>query len=214
MADKADRAGRLAVWMADQIDACGGPRRAAHPTRLAKTDLLTNMVVEFTELQGVMGGHYLRLEGAPEELWTTVATTILPQGFDGEVRRPRRASGGRRRSTGHPGRAVGGRGESFGIAGSARPAASGPGSGQDRRRGRLEPRPGPGDRPRDGVGVRPVDGDIEEISGALSDFVADRVRRYLMDVVGCPSTPRMRSWPRAGPVCPSWWPVRGPGAAR
>ncbi len=57
-------------------------RRAAH---LVKTDLLTNMVVEFPELQGVMGGHYLRLEGADDELWTAARDHYRPSGFDGEI---------------------------------------------------------------------------------------------------------------------------------
>ena len=43
------------------------------------------MVVEFPELQGVMGGHYLRLEGADEALWTAVRDHYRPVGFDGPV---------------------------------------------------------------------------------------------------------------------------------
>jgi glycyl-tRNA synthetase beta chain len=52
---------------------------------LAKADLLTHMVGEFPELQGVMGGHYLRLEGADEGLWTAVRDHYTPVGFDGAV---------------------------------------------------------------------------------------------------------------------------------
>ncbi len=43
------------------------------------------MVVEFPELQGVMGGHYLRLEGADDELWTAARDHYRPSGFDGEI---------------------------------------------------------------------------------------------------------------------------------
>jgi glycyl-tRNA synthetase beta chain len=85
VADKATRVGELAVILADRlgldIDA-DLVRRAAH---LVKTDLLTNMVVEFPELQGVMGGHYLRLEGADDQLWTAARDHYLPSGFDGAI---------------------------------------------------------------------------------------------------------------------------------
>ena len=85
IAAKADRVGRLAEALARRIelDVDGAElRRAAH---LAKTDLLTNMVVEFPELQGIMGGHYLRLEGADEELWTAARDHYRPAGFDGPI---------------------------------------------------------------------------------------------------------------------------------
>ncbi|MCZ6878261.1 MAG: glycine--tRNA ligase subunit beta [Acidobacteria bacterium] len=40
--------------------------------RLCKTDLLSEMVREFPELQGVMGGVYAREEGYPEEVWKAI----------------------------------------------------------------------------------------------------------------------------------------------
>jgi len=80
---KADRVGALAAVLAGRLGLDLGPlRRAAH---LVKTDLLTNMVVEFPELQGVMGGHYLRLEGADGELWTAARDHYRPAGFEGEI---------------------------------------------------------------------------------------------------------------------------------
>ncbi len=81
IAAKADRVGALAAVLAERLglgiddDAL---RQAAH---LVKTDLLTNMVVEFPELQGVMGGHYLRLEGADEALWTAARDHYRPTGL-------------------------------------------------------------------------------------------------------------------------------------
>ena len=42
-------------------------KRAEQAARLAKADLTTDMVREFTELQGTMGGIYAREEGLPEE---------------------------------------------------------------------------------------------------------------------------------------------------
>jgi glycyl-tRNA synthetase beta chain len=44
-------------------------------TRLAKTDLTTELVKEFTELQGIVGGLYAKAQGLPE----TVATAIYDQ---------------------------------------------------------------------------------------------------------------------------------------
>ncbi len=87
VAAKASRVGDLAVILADRLGLDLDPdlvRRAAH---LVKADLLTNMVVEFPELQGVMGGHYLRLEGADEEVWTAARDHYRPSGFDGEIPR-------------------------------------------------------------------------------------------------------------------------------
>ena len=85
VAAKADRVGELAIGLADRLGLeleADTIRRAAH---LVKTDLLTNMVVEFPELQGVMGGHYLRLEGADDELWTAARDHYRPSGFDGGI---------------------------------------------------------------------------------------------------------------------------------
>jgi glycyl-tRNA synthetase beta chain len=85
LAAKADRVGALARRLNAVLDLGLDDdvlRRAAH---LVKTDLLSNMVVEFPELQGVMGGHYLRLEGADEELWTAARDHYRPSGFDGEI---------------------------------------------------------------------------------------------------------------------------------
>jgi len=83
LADKAARVGRLAVVIAESIgsDVDLDVLEAAAP--LAKADLLTNMVGEFPELQGVMGGHYLRLEGASRDLWTAVRDHYQPVGFEG-----------------------------------------------------------------------------------------------------------------------------------
>jgi glycyl-tRNA synthetase beta chain len=84
-ADKAARVGELAVTIADLMGAEVDREvlRAAAP--LAKADLLTHMVGEFPELQGVMGGHYLRLESASAPLWTAVRDHYQPVGFDGAV---------------------------------------------------------------------------------------------------------------------------------
>ena len=66
---------------------------AARAARLAKADLATDMVREFTELQGAMGGIYAREAGEPEAVWKAIYHHYLPIG-----RRDRRAADGRSRS--------------------------------------------------------------------------------------------------------------------
>ena len=82
LAQKAERlevlAGELAIFVpgADAAEA----RRAG---RLAKADLTTEMVFEFPELQGTMGGHYARHDGDGEEIARAVAEHYLPVGPSG-----------------------------------------------------------------------------------------------------------------------------------
>lgn len=58
------------------------PGHAREAARLAKCDLRTLMVGEFPELQGVMGGEYLRHEGEPEAVWKAVKEHYQPAGAD------------------------------------------------------------------------------------------------------------------------------------
>ncbi|WP_005032584.1 glycine--tRNA ligase subunit beta [Holophaga foetida] len=52
--------------------------QADHAARLSKADLMTLMVGEFPELQGVMGGEYLKHEGEPEAVWKAVKEHYHP----------------------------------------------------------------------------------------------------------------------------------------
>ncbi|WP_387466076.1 glycine--tRNA ligase subunit beta [Photorhabdus sp. RM323S] len=64
--DKTDRIQALAGWIAEKIGA-----DVNHATRaglLSKCDLMTNMVFEFTDTQGVMGMHYARHDGEAEDV--------------------------------------------------------------------------------------------------------------------------------------------------
>ena len=77
--DKAGRIERLARWIASEV--FGRPdvaERAATAAKLAKVDLATEMVFEFPELQGAMGGIYAREEGQPEDVWKAVYQHYLP----------------------------------------------------------------------------------------------------------------------------------------
>ena len=65
----------------------GGPALAAQAdtaAQLAKADLLTDMVGEFPELQGVMGGYYARHDGEPEAIALAVEDHYKPR-FAGDV---------------------------------------------------------------------------------------------------------------------------------
>jgi len=84
--EKADRVAALAEWIAREAfqkpDAAANAARAG---RLAKADLATDMVREFTELQGTMGGIYAREEGQPEPVWKSIYYHYLPVGVEAEA---------------------------------------------------------------------------------------------------------------------------------
>ena len=73
----AQLAGRIAAEVFVQPDAAGDARRAA---ALCKADLATDMVGEFPELQGVMGGVYARKQDEPETVWKAIYHHYLPIG--------------------------------------------------------------------------------------------------------------------------------------
>jgi glycyl-tRNA synthetase beta chain len=85
--EKAERIARLAEWIA--AAALGADAATAtlagKAARLAKADLATDMVREFTELQGVMGGVYARAEGQPEEVWKAIYYHYLPIGVEADA---------------------------------------------------------------------------------------------------------------------------------
>jgi glycyl-tRNA synthetase beta chain len=82
---KSERIERLAGWIASE--ALGQPEQAGHARtagRLAKADLTTDMVREFTELQGTMGGIYARGEGQPDAVWKAIYYQYLPVGVEAQ----------------------------------------------------------------------------------------------------------------------------------
>jgi len=75
--DKTDRIQALAGWIAEQIGA-----DVNHATRaglLSKCDLMTNMVFEFTDTQGVMGMHYARHDGEAEDVAVALNEQYQPR---------------------------------------------------------------------------------------------------------------------------------------
>jgi glycyl-tRNA synthetase beta chain len=85
--EKADRIERLARWIAAAAFAAGDEvaAHAAQAARLAKADLTTDMVREFTELQGTMGGIYAREEGLPPQVWKAIYFQYLPVGVEADA---------------------------------------------------------------------------------------------------------------------------------
>lgn len=77
--DKTERVMQLAT----QIDP-NFPQAAA---QLAKCDLTTDMVKEFPELQGVVGGLYAKAQGESEAVWRAIYDQYKPVGMDDEIPR-------------------------------------------------------------------------------------------------------------------------------
>lgn len=82
LADKAARITALAVQIARTTG--GDPAHAQRAAELAKCDLLTAMVGEFPELQGVMGRYYALNDGEPDEVAAALAEQYLPR-FAGDL---------------------------------------------------------------------------------------------------------------------------------
>jgi len=80
--DKSRRVGKLAAQIASEIG--GDPKLAERAGRLCKCDLVTGMVGEFPELQGIMGGYYARHDGEPEEVARAIAEHYRPR-FAGDA---------------------------------------------------------------------------------------------------------------------------------
>jgi glycyl-tRNA synthetase beta chain len=84
--DKAERIEALAAWIASTVfEQPAAAGSAALAARLAKTDLTSDMVFEFPELQGTMGGVYAREEGHPEQVWKAIYHHYLPVGVEADA---------------------------------------------------------------------------------------------------------------------------------
>ena len=76
--DKVRRVTALAREIAARVD--GNGEFAARAAQLAKCDLVTNLVGEFPELQGIMGRYYAAADGEPAEVVAAIAEHYLPRG--------------------------------------------------------------------------------------------------------------------------------------
>lgn len=75
--DKTERIERLSGEIAQQIGA--NVQQAQRAGLLSKCDLMTNMVFEFTDTQGVMGMHYARHDGEDEEVAVALNEQYMPR---------------------------------------------------------------------------------------------------------------------------------------
>lgn len=84
MGDKSRRLERLSRGLAKRF-APSFEHMAARAGLLAKTDLVSEMVKEFAELQGVMGGIYAARSGEPDDVSAAISEHYLPLGPDSAV---------------------------------------------------------------------------------------------------------------------------------
>ncbi len=86
VADKVDRVAKLADWLVFDAKAPNGDHKLARQAaELSKADLVTEMVGEFPELQGLMGGYYAEKEGLPQEVSDAIRDHYKPVGQGDEV---------------------------------------------------------------------------------------------------------------------------------
>ncbi len=76
--DKAERVMALAKELAPKVGA--DPAQAERAAKLAKCDLVSDMVGEFAELEGVMGRYYATLQGEPQAIADAVRDHYKPKG--------------------------------------------------------------------------------------------------------------------------------------
>jgi glycyl-tRNA synthetase beta chain len=79
--EKSARVAGLCTEIATELGIAADP--AVLAAQLAKCDLLTGMVGEFPELQGVMGGYYARSDGQDEDVASAIEEQYLPK-FSGD----------------------------------------------------------------------------------------------------------------------------------
>ncbi len=77
LGDKTRRVGALAAEIA--LAAGGSREHAVRAAQLCKCDLLTAMVGEFPELQGIMGTYYAQADGEPHEVAVAIREHYLPR---------------------------------------------------------------------------------------------------------------------------------------
>jgi glycyl-tRNA synthetase beta chain len=86
VADKVERMAKLARWLVTEGIVTGATADAAErAARLCKADLVTGMVGEFPELQGIMGGYYARAQGESDAVADAIRDHYKPVGQGDDV---------------------------------------------------------------------------------------------------------------------------------
>ncbi len=87
VADKVERVAKLARWLVEEgiVGTPAQADQAERAARLAKADLVTGMVGEFPELQGLIGGYYAAAQGEDEMVANAVRDHYKPVGQGDDV---------------------------------------------------------------------------------------------------------------------------------
>ncbi len=71
--------------VAELVKRLGGNIKVRRAALLCKCDLTTDMVKEFTDLQGIIGGLYAKAQGEPEEVWHAIYDHYKPVSMEDEI---------------------------------------------------------------------------------------------------------------------------------
>jgi glycyl-tRNA synthetase beta chain len=85
VADKVERVAKLARWLVEQGIVKADADQVERAARLAKADLVTGMVGEFPELQGVIGGYLAEAQGEPNAVSDAIRDHYKPVGQGDQV---------------------------------------------------------------------------------------------------------------------------------
>jgi len=80
--DKIEREAKIASVLYEKYKIDTKKEELDKAINLAKADLMSEMVYEFTELQGLMGGYYALAQGESKEVATAITEQYLPDGED------------------------------------------------------------------------------------------------------------------------------------
>jgi glycyl-tRNA synthetase beta chain len=85
VADKVDRTAKLARWLAETGVVKADAQQVDRAARLAKADLVSGMVGEFPELQGIIGGYLAEAQGEPRPVAEAIRDHYKPAGQGDDV---------------------------------------------------------------------------------------------------------------------------------
>ena len=85
VADKIEREKKIAKKLFELYTPDADKEELEQAISLAKADLTSEMVFEFTELQGIMGGYYAEIAGYSKNVATAITEQYLPSGEDSEL---------------------------------------------------------------------------------------------------------------------------------
>jgi len=85
VADKIEREEKIANTLFDLYTPNASKEDLTKSINLAKADLMSEMVYEFTELQGLMGGYYALEQGESKDVALAITEQYLPDGEDSEL---------------------------------------------------------------------------------------------------------------------------------